>query len=63
MMARPWPRQWPGLDPDNGQAPPNIFLKMFKSLATKHLFVYCFSIPKEFQLYAVFQSDNLEKLD
>ena len=55
------------LGPDDGQAltqtPPNIFKKMLKSLASKHLFVYCFSMPKEFQLYAVFQSDNLEKSD
>ena len=28
-----------------------------------HLFVYCFSMPKEFQLYSVFRSDNFEKSD
>ena len=47
-MTRPWPR----------------LLPTFKAwLLSTHLSSFFFSMLKEFQLYGVFQSDNLEKSD
>ena len=47
-MARPWPR----------------LLPTFKAwLLSTHWFFFIFLMPNKFQLYGMFQSDNLEKFD
>ena len=47
-MARPWPR----------------LLPTFKAwLLSTRWFFFIFLMPNKFQLYGMFQSDNLEKFD